>query len=191
MQVSFEFEVEEADRGALAAALGCTEAELAENLAKHGKAALHEYVNCYLGRRAFVRGSDILEYRLSLLAQHAFDNRIPPDSRVSQLFQTPLSASRTIIRNALSKFRYQLRTAADTTVKAILEKARWTGSDNYYLDVQAPNIIEVLNQRLVELNPTLASVKRSQGTAATYEINKHAYDKLCTAVGAIGVARPA
>lgn len=61
-----------------------------------------------LGRRVFSRGSDLLGYQLSLLVRHAFGGRIPTATQVSDLFQTTLSTSRTLIRNTLSRYRYEL-----------------------------------------------------------------------------------
>ncbi|MES0042267.1 hypothetical protein [Mesorhizobium sp. M0091] len=189
MQVDFEIDLDQADQDALMTALGCNAAELDLTISKHAKAALREYLECYLGRRSFSRGGDVLEFRLSLLTQHAFDNQIPDDARVSRLFQTTPAASRTIIRNALSKFRYELKAASEATVKSLLECIRWEG-DKCYVESKAQNVIELINQRLTELDATLPSVKRVPDSIATYAINELAYNKLCDAVAATRVAKP-
>jgi hypothetical protein len=191
MRVTFDFDISESDQKALIAALGVSEKLLSANLARHAKAALHEYIECYLGRRAYSRGGDILEHRLSLLVHHAFENSIPNDAYVSRLFHITLSASRTLIRNALSKYRYQLDAAANASGKALLEKVSWAGagSNTYHAKVTAPNLIEVLNQRLLAEDPTLKPITRLPDSVGTYAINQYSYDKLCDVFGATKVVR--
>jgi hypothetical protein len=191
MRMTFDIELSGTDQDALIAALGLTERSLNASLSRHAKAALHEYIECYLGRRAFTRGSDILEHRLSLLVCHAFENDIPNDALVSRLFQTTLSASRTLIRNALSKYRYQLGAAAAASGKLLLEKVSWagSGSDTYHAKVAAPNLIEILNQRLLAADPTLKAITRLPDSVGTYAINQYSYDKLCDVFGATKVGR--
>jgi len=191
MRVTFDIDISDPDQKALIATLGGTEKLLSANLARHAKAALQEYIECYVGRRAFSRGSDILEHRLALLIRYAFENEIPNDARVSRLFQTTLAASRTLIRNALSKYRYQLDSAADASAKSLLEKVTWagTGSKTYYANGVAPNLMEVLNQRLLAEDPTLKPITRLPDSVGTYAINQYSYDKLCEVFGATKVAR--
>jgi hypothetical protein len=100
-------------------------ADLPAKASDHAKAALTEYLESYLGRRAFSRGGDILEHRLSLLVKHAFGGKIPTAAQVSDLFQTTLSSSRTLIRNTFSKYRFTLGTVADAAAREVLEKVVW------------------------------------------------------------------
>jgi hypothetical protein len=190
MRVTFEIEISDPDQDALSAALGVPKKSLNAGLTGHATAALHEYIECYLGRRAFSRGSDILEHRLSLLVCHAFGNDIPDDAVVSRLFQTTPSASRTLIRNALSKYRYQLAAAANRSGKSLLEKVTWEGNSAYHAKAAAANLIEVLNQRLLAADSTLTPVTRLTDSGGAYAINKYSYDKLCDVFGATKVKRP-
>jgi hypothetical protein len=191
MRVMFDIEIAQPDEKALTAAFSCTAADLETILGRHAKAALHEYVECYLGRRASSRGSDILEHRLALLVHHAFQDEIPNEARVSRLFQTTLSVSRTLIRNSLSKYRYQLEVAANASAKSLLEKVTWGGGGgkSYNAKVTAPNLIEVLNQRLLAEDPTLKPIARLPDSVGTYAIDQYSYDKLCEAFGANKVTR--
>lgn len=192
MQISFEIDLPVADSTALVAALGCQPAELQKVLARHGLAALHEYVECYLGRRASTRGADILEHRLALLTRHAFENKIPDDATVSQLFQTTLTASRALIRNALAKFRLQLGEASAVSAKAVLETATWPGGQgaDYHARNPGRNVVDLLNQRLLEEDPSMKQISRLPDSAGVYGINKFSYDKLCSSFGATKVPRP-
>lgn len=191
MRITIDMDISASDQKALMTALGCKAADLEANLGRHAKAALREYIECYLGRRAFSRGSDILEHRLVLLVHHAFEDKIPDDACVSRLFQTTLSASRTLIRNSLSKYRFQLEAAANASAKLLLEKVTWAGAgtSTYHTKAAAPNIIEVLNQRLVAEEPTLKVIARVPDSAGTYAINQYSYDKLCDVFGATKVRR--
>ena len=147
------------DEAALALTLGCGQAELADKLADHGKAALHEYVECYLGRRALSRGSDILEHRLSLLVVHAFGGKKPSAAQVSDLFQTTLSSGRTLVRNTFSKYRYHLDETSRSEAKEVLENV-WAGERGCHAKVIAPSLVELLNRRLLTADATLREVGR-------------------------------
>ncbi|MBZ9740683.1 hypothetical protein [Mesorhizobium sp. CO1-1-4] len=192
MQITFNIELSDSDQAALATALGCPPNELQQELFRHALAALHEHVECYLGRRASTRGNDILEYRLALLIGHAFKNKIPSDATVSRLFQTTLTASRTLIRNALAKYRIQLVDASAASAKAVLETATWPGGngDDYLANNPAANVVDLLNQRLLVEDPTMKRIGRVPESGGVYAINKYSYDKLCGAFNAAKVARP-
>jgi len=192
MQISFDIELSNADQAALVTALGCQAAELQQVLARHALAALHEHVECYLGRRASTRGNDILEFRLALLIRHAFKNKIPDDATVSRLFQTTLTASRTLIRNALAKYRIQLGDASAASAKAMLEAVVWPGGagNDYRASNPARNLVDLLNQRLLAEDPTMKQIARVPDSGGMYAINKYSYDKLCVAFNATKVVRP-
>ncbi len=189
MQVEFEIEINNVDASLLSNAIGCDEADLQTELAGHAKAALTEYIEAYLGRRAFNRGSDVLEYRLALLIQHALGGVVPDDARVSRLFQSTLSTSRTLLRNTLSKFRYSLELSMTASAKQLLEVVVWRETE-YHARGASSNLIELLNQRLVVTDPTLKPVVKLTNSVATYAIAPSSYDELVTLYGANPVARP-
>jgi hypothetical protein len=174
----------------LLALLGGNAADLPAKVSDHAKAALTEYLECYLGRRAFLRGGDILEYRLSLLVKHAFGGKIPTAAQVSDLFQTTLSWSRTLIRNTFSKYRFDLDAVAAAAAKEVLEKVTWAGSEVCNAQISAPNLVEVLNRRLLSKNPGYKQIVRTQGAVGTYAIAHDAYGELCGLFGAQPVQAP-
>ena len=192
MRIEFEINLPEGDLEGLTLALGCDRDQLQQVLTRHGQAALREYVECYLGRRASIRGADILEHRLALLMQHAFENKIPSDLVVSRLFQTTPSASRAMIRNALAKFRLQLNSATAGSAKAVLEAVIWPGGNrtDYYANNPGQNVVDLLNQRLLSLDPTKKQICRLNNSSGVYLINEFSYDSLCHSFGATRVPRP-
>jgi hypothetical protein len=188
MAISFEFPAGDVQQ--LASAWGCSVDEAEMRLAGHARAALGEYVEMYLGRRAFSRGSDMLEHRLALLTLHAFDKAIPTEAQVSQLFQTTLPASRSLIRATMSKYRFDLKIAAETSAKAILEKATFEKAasekdrDAFVIEAKTANMVDLLNQRLVAEDASLTPVSRLKDSLARYAIVPSSYAQLCKAFGA-------
>lgn len=189
MQIAFEIDIPSADEAALAQALGCASADLNDALNRHGKAALREYLECYLGRRAFTRGSDILEHRLALLIVEAFEGEIPTAAQVADLFQTTLSGGRTLVRNSFSKYRYQLDETAGAAARQVLEAVTWQNG-SCYAQITAPNLVELMNRRLLSADPTLREVARVQGVVGTFLIDRDAYAQLCGLFGANPVSQP-
>lgn len=189
MQITFDIDIDAVDAPLLAEAIGCAEVDLQARLAGHAKAALTEYLEAYLGRRAFNRGSDVLEHRLALLIQHAFDGVVPDDAGVSRLFQSTMSTSRTLIRNTLSKYRYSLAASTAESAKQLLEAVVWRDTE-YHARGASTNLIELLNQRLATVDATLKPIIKVANSLATYGIAPEAYDELAPLYGATPVARP-
>lgn len=187
-QVTFSIDLSDEDDQALNELLGAAPS-FAEVLANHAKAALTEYIEAYLGRRTFAKGGDILELRLALLIEHAFGGQIPNEARVGSLLQTSPAGSRTLIRNALSKYRRQLDAATKRSAKSVLEAVTWSG-DICHSTTAPANLIELLNQRLLAEDSTLKPVSRVPGSGGTYAFDQHSYDKLCVAFGATKVVKP-
>ena len=86
MTVAFDIPLTAEDRAQLAGIIACSPEELDERLSNYAKAAAAEYVEMFLGRKVFTRGSDIREYRLFLLIREVF-GRLPTEQQVSDLFR--------------------------------------------------------------------------------------------------------
>jgi len=183
MQITFDIAVDPDDEARLTALLGANP-DLPSVVAGHAKAALQEYLEAYLGRRAFSRGSDILEHRLARLIQHAFAGEVPDDVKISRLLQTTLSQSRTLLRNTLIKFRYELTDATTQSAQTLLTKVIWA-DDHYDSKGASTNLIEILNQQLAAVDPTLKNISRTPNSVATWSISPEAYDAL------VGIYQPA
>lgn len=106
MAITFDAPISADDRAQLAAILGIEERDLDQRLALVATAATAEYVEQFLGRKVFTRGSDIREYRLYCLIQRLYQSRFPNEGEVSALFQTTASQSRALIRAVSSKYQY-------------------------------------------------------------------------------------
>ena len=187
-RITFDMNLSQEDDDLLADLLG-DQPDLDSVLSQHARAALGEYIEVYLGRRSSSRGADIQELRLALLVEHAFGGRIPDEATVGALLKTPPSGSRTLIRNTLSRYRHQLDAAMTASAKAVLETVLWAG-DVVHTHRASANVVELLNQRLLALDPTLKPVGRVSGSAGTWVIDEDVYADLCIAFGASAVAKP-
>jgi hypothetical protein len=184
MDVTAQLELTAAEEDRLARILECDRAQLAEELESYASASLEEYVRMFLGERVFTRGSDIREYRLLLLIQHALGGAVPDDDYVSGLFQTSSGQSRGLTRAVLSKFQYEVEAGVDATVRKAVDEARREGDSSVWtVIIRSTNVVEALNREVEELSGALPLVTKTAGTAARYEIKRSTYLALCEALG--------
>ncbi len=177
MAISVSVDLTADEKKQLAAILGTTAAKLDEALVPFAKAALEEYIRMFLGQRVFTRGSDAREFRLLLLIKHAFDNRFPDDQRISDLFQTTLSESRSLIKSVSAKYQYELAGAKDATLKAVLDNAVQR-EDTWLLSINSRTVVEQLNRDLVQLGSDLPPVRLKENTGSTYVVAASSFQKL-------------
>jgi hypothetical protein len=183
MEVLSNLDLTQDDQSELAKIIGCDAAELPNRLGPYASAALKEHVTMFLGQKVFTRGSDLLEYRLLLLIQHAFGGRIPDEQKVCNLFQTTSSGSRSLIRSVMSKYQYQLKDAIENTAKQLLDSAELNGQDSVTVAVHNINLVEELNRELAEIDTSLPPVQKKRGCVSTYELQPSSYDALCKQLG--------
>jgi hypothetical protein len=88
MPITIELGLADEERNQLGGILKCSPADLDATLESYAAAALEEYGRMFIGQRVFTRGADIQVYRLFLLIKGPFDNQIPDEQIVSDLFQT-------------------------------------------------------------------------------------------------------
>ena len=168
------------ERRELANILGCSQQELPQALPAYIGAAARECVTMFLGQKVFSRGSDMLEYRLFLLIQEAFDNRIPDEQDVSRLFQTTTNESRSLIRSVMSKYQYQLKDAIDRSLTRLLEVAEHPDEEgSFMVTINSINLVDELNRVLAGIDGSLPSVAKKKGSVSTYEIEPSSYARLC------------
>jgi hypothetical protein len=115
-------------------------------------AAVEEYVRMILGQRTFTRGSDLSEYRLFLLLKHAFASSVPPEAVVCRLFQLTPARARSLVRNVLAKYQYDLRNAIDTSLQKVLSpEGKPEFSGNYIVvKVDSDALVGLLRDRIRE-----------------------------------------
>ena len=158
MDLTAQFDLTNEERSELAKILECKSNELAKTLAPYAAAATKEIVSMILGQKVFTRGSDLLEYRLLLLIQHAFSGRIPDEQKVCNLFQTTTSGSRSLIRAVMSKYQYQLKLPIEETLKLLINSAKVVkGNSSLTIAVHSLNLVDELNRKLTEIDSALVS----------------------------------
>lgn len=184
MDVAATVQLTTEDRRALAQIIGCAERDLVGRLAAFASAAATEYVTMILGQKVFRRGSDLLEYRLFLLVREVFDNQIPDEQDVCNLFQTTASESRSLIRSVMSKYQYQLKVAIERSMRRVIETAEQAEDDKpFTVTVNSANVIDELNRVLAEIDGSLPSVSKKRGSVSTYEIAASSHARLWARFG--------
>lgn len=132
MQITTTLNLSPAEEAEIAAILGCAVVDLNNRLNVCLGASINEYLAMFRGQKVFKRGSDMLEYRLLLLIETAFNGGIPDERTVSSLFQTTLTESRSLIRAVISKYQYQLRTHVERTLsESLLAANRQNNTQDY------------------------------------------------------------
>src|SRR6266498_4042564 len=122
MKVQIEIKLDQSDSKQLAGIIGVKASQLDKAFEAFARAAVEEYVEMFLGKKVFTRGSDIREFRLFLLIRSAFGNKIPDEQKVCDLFQCSTTRARSLIRAVMSKYQYDLSEAIDDTLTATVEK---------------------------------------------------------------------
>jgi hypothetical protein len=168
----------------LAGILGCTPQALPTALKPFAEAAIQEYVAMFLGQKVLKRGSDILEYRLFLMIQHAFAGQLPDEQTIATLFQATPGESRSLIRGVVTRYRTSLKSSIEASLKAIIAAAdRKKDTDNYTVVVKSRNLIDALNAILSQKDGTLTSIVRKKDSVSTYEIKPSSYQELASRFG--------
>lgn len=184
MEVTVNINISEQEKTELASILNCSKESLPTELSKFGAAALQEYISMFLGQKVFKRGSDILEYRLFLLIEEAYGNKVPDEQDVCKLFQTSSTESRSLIRSVISKYQYQLKSALEKTIKEILQSAaRDNEQEPYTVTINSQNIVDELNRQLASIDGSLPPVTKKRGSVSIYEIKASSYSRLCHKFG--------
>jgi hypothetical protein len=187
MPISFELPASEEDREMLAQILSCSPDEIENTLQPYARAAAAEYVEMFLGRKVFTRGSDIREYRLFLLMREVF-GRLPTEQEVSDLFQTTETQSRSLIRSVMSKYQYELTEVLNKSMEEALEAAAQDSiaeedGDDWYITVSSEYIVEALNRLVAQRDGTLTRIVLRRGTASSFVIKPSTRSALRSALG--------
>jgi hypothetical protein len=186
VSISFDTPIGGTDSAKLAEILECAPEELEAALEPYARAAATEYVEMFLGRKVFTRGSDIREYRLFLLIREVF-KRLPTEQEVSDLFQTTETQSRGLIRSVMSKYQYELTEVLDKSMKEALEAAAQDPNavedDDWYITVSSEYIVEALNRLVAQRDGTLTRIVLRKGTASSYVIRPSTRAVLRAALG--------
>jgi len=152
--------------------------EWPKGFARYTAADAEEYARMFVGQRVFTRGSDVREYRLSLLIRRAFGDKIPDEQAVCDLFQCTLSQSRALLRAVMSKYQYDLSEAITDTLRDVISKAVPNkNKDTYIISVSNESVVAELN-KLLARKPGQDEIARQTGKLGVYELQPAAYDFL-------------
>jgi hypothetical protein len=176
--ISVSIDLTDEEKHQLAAILEIDESDLDAALEPFVAASCEEYVRMFLGQRVFTRGSDAREFRLLLLIKHAFDNRFPDDQRISDLFQTTLSESRSLIKSVAAKYQYELAGAKERTLKGVLDSAQQQPDDSWLLSINSRTVVEQLNRDLVQLGADLPPIRLKENTGSTFIAAASSFERL-------------
>lgn len=179
MKIEFELEILQRDRETLAAVIECDIGELDAKFANYAKAATEEYIEMFLGKNAFKRANDFIEFRIYLLVIHVLDGKLPDEAFVSRYFQLSPSESRARIRGVTAKFQRGLAKQIKNSIKAVLAAAEHDGELSVYtIAVNNQTIIDMLNSALAEIDGKLSPVSKVRGTVAGFSMSEASFAAL-------------
>jgi hypothetical protein len=179
MKIEFELEMLQRDRDTLADVIDCDEQQLDAKFANYAKAATEEYIEMFLGKNAFKRANDFLEFRIYLLVIHVLDGTLPDEAFVSRYFQLSPSESRARIRGVTAKYQRGLSKQIKNSIKAILAAAEHDEAESlYHVAVNNQTIIDLLNSALAEIDGKLSPVSKVRGTVAGFSMSDASFEAL-------------
>lgn len=157
-KVTIQFDLSADESKLLSAILGRGPKPLAiENVCA---AAAEEYVRMILGQRVFGRASDMQEYRLFLLIQHALGGVLPSERLVASLFQITETRAKSLIAAVLAKYQYELEKPLRQSLKDILNKAQKQPDADEFVIQLDDSMLRLLQTRLRALG-TYPVIKRT------------------------------
>lgn len=165
--------------------------EFSQKMSKVAYASLYELTRMLLGENLPTRADDIRQHRLLHLIKFLYGDRLPTETQISTMFQITASQSKTLLRNAISRFKHQLegiehQTLVDYLSRATKVRAREDNSP-YRVTIQSDNVVECLNQIIEREAPTFDPVKKVTGSSRLFEVSADAMDVLS---GVLGFALP-
>ncbi len=179
MRIEFDLEILQRDRDTLADVINCAEADLDTRFANYAKAASEEYIEMFLGKNAFKRANDFLEFRIYLLVIHVLDGKLPDEAFVSKYFQLSPSESRARLRGVTAKYQRGLSRQIRNSIRDVLGTAvHDVDDDTYQIAVNNQTIIDLLNSTLADIDGNLSPVSKVRGTVAGFTMSKASFDAL-------------
>jgi len=177
MDIETKIELTPEEKKSLEGILNCDNTKLEQYINKFASASIEEYCRMILGQKVFTRFNDIREYRLFLIIKEVFNNRIPDDQIISDLFQTTPTESKSLARSIASKYQYELHDAILETLKEIISKVT-EKKGKYLFTLNSSTKVEELNKILISIDGTLPKIKRDTDSVSQYIVEKSSYNKL-------------
>jgi hypothetical protein len=176
-----------AQRKLVREALGLpNDTELAKAMKRLGKAAALEYVNMFVEKGMPTRADEVRQDRLYFLITPYYQNRLPPESEVSSIFQLTSSQSRTLLRNTRSRYRTKLGAQVNASAKHVISSAKKNkDTGQWEMLIDADVILEELNLVIAKKGPTLKPVHLKKESSGQYEAEQDTYDLLKKEYGVV------
>lgn len=179
MKIEFELEMLQRDQDTLADVIDCEVEDLDARFANYAKAATEEYIEMFLGKNAFKRANDFLEFRIYLLVIHVLEGKLPDEAFVSRYFQLSPSESRARIRGVTAKYQRGLSKQIKNSIKAVLAAAEHNADESvHHIAVNNQTIIDMLNSALAEIDGKLSPVSKVRGTVAGFSMSEASFAAL-------------
>lgn len=184
MKINFDTKISDEDQKKLAKILGCSEEELSQKIQKITESALHEYLYMILGQGGLKTFSESKEIRLLMMIKYLFEGEIPDENKVSQLFHSTLSQSRSLTKSVVAKYQFDLEDALKKSYVSLLTGAKHKDEDDSYeISVKNIAVIDGLNQMIINIDGTLPRISKKPGSSGTFVIDIASYKELCAFCG--------
>jgi len=183
VKIKVEIPLEQNESTQLAGIINVDSNQLDKGFEPFARAAIQEYAQMFLGKKVFTRGTDMREFRLFLLIREAFNNKIPDEQKVCDLFQCSTTQARSLIRAVMSKYQYDLHDAIRATLKDTVQKVELGEGGTLTVIINSENLVDALNRNLASIDGSLPQVARKKNTVSTYELKNSSYLKLCEQYG--------
>lgn len=177
LNINIIFPINEDDKNLLTNILGVNQNQLSEALQSHTVSAIEEYINMYLGKNVYTKGSDIQVNKLYLLIKNNVFDGMPTEKEVSKFFQTTISQSKKLLRDVNTKYQYKLRSVFLRNLKETIERSNTVDGD-YELFVESKFILEELKKLISSLDGELAPIKKKRDTSSIYIIPNDTYQRI-------------
>ncbi|HEY8952520.1 MAG TPA: hypothetical protein VIP78_08175 [Candidatus Dormibacteraeota bacterium] len=142
--------------------------------------ATQEYLDLFLGR--FVPSSlrELSEYRLFHLTTGSFQDRLPDEQSISDVFQITVGRARGLLNLVAARYRYELDKALWSSALVALDKATTIENDQVEIATSS-TIYDALRRRLRQLETPKVQYGRitvSAGRPGTYRMSEAAREAL-------------
>lgn len=131
---------------------------LDEVLGKMAEASFNEYRRMLTGVSVPNTAVEFRLERMYNLLMYYFNTAVPDEEIISTIFHIPNNTSRQLIKNTLSRHRFDLKNKVNQTIKAILDQKKVYGKNSpkiYYLEISDSGIAGFLNQIIAKEKPGL------------------------------------
>ncbi|MFC7498469.1 hypothetical protein ACFQRC_04460 [Enterovirga sp. GCM10030262] len=175
LNLNLTLQLSDDEAAAIADALGCSVADLAQHLGPYAPAALREYAEMLAGQ-AMTSVTDLRERRLVAMLLALPD--IPSDERIARLFNLTSAQGRALLRTTLSRHRNRLKSTMDVAARRFI--AACQGAPGAEREARFPNavVVDMLNAQLAAASAPRSPIRRKAGTFDTYVVSNGAFIEL-------------